>query len=215
VSPLMVWETIPGFGQVEVLGQPNRYRSETFGTLAFASDGANRSMALSESLRSWLITDGTTVFSHQYGVLWPTGYEQWVDSQFFGRIHLGRDADQYDGWVHSVRFGWMKFEESGGQHYLWLHELRTWVVVQPSGSFYSFDFGLLRPTEGFHRYHSSKIGDILIGNFNGWVASTRFGWVWSARDSGGVWFWSENLQDWIGVLPDGSLWLAASGKFLE
>jgi uncharacterized repeat protein (TIGR02543 family) len=220
VMPLEpVFEDIPGFGQVEVLQQDNRYRSVVYGELAFADGGADRSSAFSHSLLDTLYVVNGTVYSPHYGTLTPNpwGVDDWVVSEFFGLVHFGRDAALYDGWVNSERFDWMKFvEDAGGNRYLWVHHLQTWLVVYPDGSFYSFDFGGFIPQEGSLSRYNTRIGMVTVDfdHPQGWLASDDFGFVWFARDGSATWFWSEARQEWIGITEDGGLWSTAEGRFL-
>jgi hypothetical protein len=204
---------VPGFGALTPLGN-NRYRSTIYGTLSFADGAANQTRAWSESLGAWLETDGTTVTSTAYGTLTPNAWsiDNWVVSEFFGLVHFGKDAAQYSAWVHSDRFGWMSFVET----YLWVGHLETWLVVNSDGSFYSFDFGWMIPEAGNLNRYNTRIGMVTADQDTprSWLISDRFGYVWFARDSNGVWFWSERRDEWIAIGPDGSLWSTKENAYI-
>ena len=149
-----------------------------------------------------------------FAALTPTGEPEWYESSFFGLSYLPDDPTEHDGFVWTERFGWMKFERDGnGNTYLYVPLLRTWMNVREDGSFYSFDFRTLTPT-GIKTYRSPFFGNVTVGEFNGWIASDRFGWVWAARNTDGVWFWSEARQDWLGITEDGGIWSTRDQRFL-
>jgi len=209
---------ISGFGPLTFSGLGDPVSSPTYGSLIFGEQGFSRTFAFSSSLQTWLATDGVSVFSSQYGQLTPTGFSQWVDTQFFGRVHLGVDGAQYGGWVNSARFDWMRFQEAGnGERYLWVHHLQTWLAVNSDGSFHSFDFGFFNPVAGSLTRYNTRIGIVTAAQSNprGWLISDRFGFVWFARDGTGVWFWSTNRNEWIGITAGGGLWSTAEGRFLD
>jgi cyclophilin family peptidyl-prolyl cis-trans isomerase len=197
----------------------NQYFSPVFGQLEFPEEDTGSSLAFSHSLQGDLVSENSEVFSMQYGRLTPNPWwvPQWVVSEFFGLVHFGVDADQYAGWVSSERFGWMRFVAAGdGNRYLWVHRLQTWMAVNPDGSFHSFDFGWLVPEPGSLTRYNSRIGILIDDEHNpeGWLRSDRFGFVWFARDGTGVWFWSANRNEWIGITPDGGLWSTAEARFI-
>jgi len=213
-----------GFGQVEAVR--NRvFDSGSLGRLHFRFpsqvdlpeiEGVDQAFrqAWSGSLGSLLTTDGANLTSPEYGNLTRGEDLGWVHSEYFGWTYSGRDGNELDGWVSSERFGWMRFlGEETGDNLLWAAEWETWMAVQEDGSFYSFDFGPLRPLS-MESYVSPYFGTINVGDYGGWFLSSRFGWVWAARNTGGVWFWSETRQDWLGVMPDGSIWSTRDGRFL-
>jgi hypothetical protein len=159
-----------------------------------------------------LVSAQDGVSSGLLGSVRESGYSYWLISEYFGLIHFGMDANHYGGFVHSERFGWMKFVPDG-QLFLWVADLQTWMEVRSDGSFYSFDFREMIPTS-MTTYRSPVLGNVTTGDFNGWVHSDRFGWVWAARGTNGVWFWSEDRQDWLGVTEDGGIWSTRDGRFL-
>jgi len=89
--------------------------------------------------------------------------------------------------------------------------MNSWMVVNPDGSFHSFEWGRLMP-QGMNRYESSIFGGLTTGDFGGWVASDRFGWMWANGD--GVWFWSQGRQEWLGVTEGGGIWSTAEKRFI-
>jgi hypothetical protein len=197
----------------------NRFISDDFGELSFEGDGQDLTKAFSFSLQADLREKNGQIFSDLYGVLRPNpwGLPQWIISDYFGLIHFGEEGDQYAGWVSSERFGWMRFVDAGGgDRFLWVHRLQTWMAVNPGGSFHSFDFGLLEPETGSLTRYNSRIGILVDDEFNppGWMRSDRFGFVWFARDGTGVWFWSSNRNEWIGITQDGGLWSTEEERFL-
>jgi hypothetical protein len=195
------------------------FQSDTFGLLASENSWNGVDKFFSHSLQAYLHDDGTVVTSSQYGQLSPNPWDvpQWVVSQFFGLVHFGEDGDQYAGWVSSERFGWMRFVAAGdGTRYLWVHRLQTWMAVNPDGSFHSFDFGWLVPETGSFTHYNSRIGILIDDEHNppGWLRNDRFGFVWFARDGTGVWFWSSNRNEWIGITDGGGLWSTVENRFL-
>jgi hypothetical protein len=197
----------------------NRYISDNFGELNFGWGGQDFTRAFSSSLQADLQEQNGLIFSELFGVLSPNpwGLPQWIISDYFGLIHFGEDGDQYAGWISSERFGWMRFVDAGGgSRFLWVQRLQTWMSVNPGGSFHSFDFGWLVPEAGSLTRYNSRIGILIDDEHNpeGWLRSDRFGFVWFARYGTGVWFWSANRNEWIGITPEGGLWSTAEGRFI-
>jgi hypothetical protein len=197
----------------------NRHRSTVYGELEFANGGTSSTDAFSHSLQAPLRAQGGLVNSPFYGNLTPNPWEidDWVMSQFFGLVHFSRIASTYDGWVYSERFEWMRFVDAGeGNRFLWVQGLQTWVAVNPDGSFFSFDFGWLLPQTGSFTRYNSRIGMVTADSNAppGWLVSDRFGFVWFARDGTGVWFYSANREEWIGITENGALWSTAENRFL-
>jgi len=62
-------------------------------------------------------------------------------------------------------------------------------------------------------YRSPTLGNVTTGDYDGWIHSDRFGWIWFARESGGVWFWSQDRQEWLGV-ANGAVWSTREQRFL-
>lgn len=217
-NPTPVFETIPVFGQVQVLPQANRFRSTIYGELEFANGGSDRTQAISHSLGTSLQVQNGTIHSPLYGNLTPNPWnvDDWVVSQFFGLVHFAQDAAQYGGWVNSERFDWMKFEKSGDNSFLWVHHLQTWLAINADGSFHSFDFGWMTPQAGSLTRYNTRIGMVTAdpANPRGWLTSDRFGFVWFARDGSAVWFWSDNRSEWLGVTAGGGIWSTAERRFL-
>ena len=170
--------------------------------------------AWSESLGSLLTADSANLTSPEYGNLTRGEDLGWVHSEYFGWTYSGRDGNELDGWVSSERFGWMRFlGEETGDNLLWVAEWETWISVQEDGSFYSFDFGPLRPLS-MESYASPHFETVFVGDYGGWFLSTRFGWVWVARETGGEWFYSEARGEWLAITSEGGIWSTAEGRFL-
>ena len=55
-------------------------------------------------------------------------------------------------------------------------------------------------------------GGLTTGDFEGWVSSDRFGWMWANGDE--VWYWSETRKEWLGVTAEGGIWSTAEERFL-
>lgn len=146
--------------------------------------------------------------NHRLGPITAVADGNWVASPLFGWIHYGASFDDYNGWVYSERFGWMRFTAS----LLWVPQMRSWMVVQNDNLFHSQPWRYLTPY-GMNRYHSSVFGGLTTGDFNGWVHSDRFGWMWANGDS--TWCWSQDRGEWLGVTPEGGIWSTAEGRFLE
>jgi outer membrane protein assembly factor BamB len=207
-----------GFGPVRAQA-PDRFFSETVGMLILNGIVEGFTFVYSDSLQSDLVAERRGIYSPLYGWLVPNVWmiPQWVVSEFFGLVHFGEDGGQYAGWVSSERFGWMRFvTDAGDNSFLWAHRLQTWMAVNPDGSFHSFDFGWLVPEPGSLTRYKSRIGILIDDEHNpdGWLRSDRFGFVWFARDGTGVWFWSSNRDEWIGITPEGGLWSTAENRFL-
>jgi len=207
-----------GFGLLQQTGI-NRYQSPVFGELSFANGGADTTRAFSHSLQSDLFDNSSRIYSPLYGVLSPNpwGFPNWVVSEFFGLVHFGTTGEQYGGWVSSERFGWMRFvADAGGNPYLWVDHLRTWLSINPDGTFHSFDFGRMVPQAGSLTRYNTRIGMVTadLSNPRGWLRSDRFGYVWFARDGAAVWFWSESRKEWIGITSGGGLWSTKQNRFL-
>ena len=214
----------PGWGPVSAVR--NRvFDSGSLGRLHFRFpsqvdlpeiDGVDQAFrqAWSESLGSLLTTDGANLTSPEYGNLTRGEDLGWVHSEYFGWTYSGRDGNELDGWVSSERFGWMRFlGEETGDNLLWVAEWETWISVQEDGSFYSFDFGPLRPLS-MESYASPHFETVFVGDYGGWFLSTRFGWVWVARETGGEWFYSEARGEWLAITSEGGIWSTAEGRFL-
>jgi hypothetical protein len=181
-----------------------------FGQVTFSPVGP-RTYAFSESLGAWLLNGLQGVRSHEYGALSAAGDPGWLISSHYGFVHFGATGSQYGGWVWSERFNWMKFESAGSERYLWVPMMNSWMSVNADGTFFSFEWRHITP-QGMNRYHSSVFGGLTTGDFGGWVASDRFGWMWANGD--GVWFWSESRQEWLGVTPEGGIWSTAENQFI-
>lgn len=182
------------------------------GAVTISQPTPNASQVFSNRLQQSLEFQNGMTFVPRLGTLQPLGQDDWLISSRFGFLYAGNETFQTAGWLWSERFGWMKFESG----FLWANHLQTWLEVRPDGTFFSFDFGPLVPVAGqIHRYNS-RIGMLTAREQTppGWLESDRFGFVWFARDGSRVWFWSANRQEWIGILPDGSLWSTAESRFI-
>lgn len=206
--------SLPGFGEVTpVAGTTTTFASPFLGRLSFEPGDGTK--AYSGSLNAWVFAGPDGVSSDAFGRLDPTGFEGWVDSSALGRTHFGMDPAAYGGWVSTARFGWMRVEtEPDGSTNAWVPRLETWIAVVSDGVFESPDFGRLEATEDIDRYRSPVFADVWLGDFGGWFYSSRFGWVWVARGTGGVWFWSDLRAEWLGITPGNGLWSTAENRFL-
>jgi hypothetical protein len=125
--------------------------------------------------------------------------------------------DAGGGWYHHDGLGWLWF--SSGQ-WIWSSSIKGWVATMDSSrTLWSTQFRWLTPSATDpHRVETTALGTIYVGKYNGadipdgWVVSERFGYVWANGD--GVWFWSNGMQTWLGVTPDGSIWSVNQGRFL-
>lgn len=170
-----------------------------------------------EHLATWLEWRSEQVYSADYGFLQAAAYAGWVISGFFGYTWHGVQGAGNGGWVSTERFGWMKYVEGGnGSRYLWGHRLQTWLVANPDRSFLSFDFGSMIPVAGSLTRYNTRIGIVTAAADNplGWLVSERFGFVWFARDGTGVWFWSTNRGEWLGITSGGGIWSTAERRFI-
>ncbi len=205
-------EVDANFGVLLATGT-NRYVSDSYGTLAFADGGIDRSMAWSASLGSWLRGANGVVTSSEYGSLSAIDSPGWVLSSIFGHVHFGIDPSLYGSWVWSESLGWMRFfHGDDGEVFLYADSLRGWLSVLPEGELYSVDYRTLNPIGG-SRFSSPLFGELTVGDFNGWVFSDRFGWLWAVRDGAASWFWSNARQEWLEI-RGGGLWSTREQRFL-
>jgi len=189
------------------------YQSAKFGRVSIQGNAATSNLGWVPGMGSFLDARGNGVWnSPEYGeVRRANGNAGWVTSSRFGWTHFGSNAQTYGGWTWTERFQWMKFERPGNAVYLWVPMMRSWMAVNPDGSFHSFEWRHLTP-QGLTRYHSSVFGGLTTGNFGGWVHSDRFGWMWANGD--GTWFWSDGRKEWLGVTAGGGIWSTAQRRFL-
>jgi hypothetical protein len=207
--------SIAPIGHLWYLG-PQLKVSDTFGQISLRPRN-NRTGFYSHSLQGWIWPQLDGFSSPQFGAFSATGFPGWIDTTWFGRIHYGTFAGTYSGFVFSDRFGWMRFVEAGnGEAYLWVPRLQTWLSMMGGGTFFSFDFGIMIPQAGSLTRYNSQLGMISVDEFNpdGFIRSDRFGWVWFARESNGVWFYSYAREEWIGITPGGGLWSTKEKRFL-
>jgi formylglycine-generating enzyme required for sulfatase activity len=189
------------------------FQSSKFGRVMVQGNPATSNQVWVPGLSSFLDAQGLGAWSSpEYGnVQRANNNPGWVISSRFGWTHFAPNAETYAGWVWTERFDWMKFERPGNDVFLWAPMMRSWMAVQPDGTFHSFEWGTLRP-QGMNRYDSSIFGVLTTGDFGGWVSSDRFGWMWANGD--GTWFWSQNRQEWLGVTAGGGIWSTRDGRFL-
>ncbi len=182
------------------------------GRVSLTHPTPNASSVFSERLQQPLQHENGGSFSPRLGTLQPMGQDDWLISSRFGFLYAGNESVDTQGWLWSERFGWMKFELD----YLWANQLQTWFDVRPDGTFHSFDFGFFNPIGGSMTRYNTRIGAVTAtpDTPQGWLASDAFGFVWFARDGTGVWFWSENRQEWIGITSGGGLWSTKENRFL-
>jgi hypothetical protein len=189
------------------------FQSAKFGMVSIQGNAATSNSAWVPGLGSFAEASGQGLWtSYDFGEI-QRGNEDpgWLLSSRFGWTHFAPNAEGYGGWVWTERFEWMKFEDGGGQRFLWAPMINSWLAVQQDGTFFSFQFRLLRPT-GLRHYQSDIFGNLTAGDFGGWVSSDRFGWLWANGD--GTWFWSESWEEWLGLTEGGGLWSTARGRFI-
>jgi len=183
------------------------------GTVGLAHSTPNSAFVWSVRLNQFLGFQNGVTTTPKLGSVTPMGQDDWLISSRFGFLYAGNEANPTNGWMWSERFGWMKFVDG----YLWSNHLQTWFDVRPDGTFHSFDFGFFNPIGGSLTRYNTRIGPVTANADvpAGWLASDRFGFVWFARDGSGVWFWSTNRNEWIGISPQGGLWSTAEQRFLD
>lgn len=188
------------------------FRSDRYGTIEIKEPDDR--VGFSQSLQSFLNWGGSVATSDRYGTLRTGADPQWLASEYFGWTYFGLDYDDNDGWVSSERFGWMKFFYTDGIPYLWVIRDQHWMQVNPDGSFLSFSFGPLRPIS-VNSYASPYFGTVYLGDHGGWFFSTRFGWVWAAREGDGRWYFTSE-RGWLGLDPNGSglFWSVDEGRWI-
>jgi hypothetical protein len=117
-------------------------------------------------------------------------------------------------------FGWLWFSGSvASNHWAWSSKLQGWLGRGgTSTSLWSPQFRWLTWSGTDGQALTSALGTIWIGSYqgnpipDGWVVSDRFSHVWAKGD--GVWFWSDGLESWLGVTPEGRIWCVGQNKFL-
>jgi parallel beta-helix repeat protein len=208
-SPISRSSTGANIGALE---PPASITQGWLGRVTLTHPTPNASEVFSERLKQPLAYENGGSFSPRLGHLQPMGQDDWLISSRFGFLYAGNESVDTQGWLWSERFGWMKFELD----YLWANHLQTWFDVRPDGTFYSFDFGFFNPVNESLTRYNTRIGPVTANEDTppGWLASDNFGFVWFARDGTGIWFWSENRQEWIGITPGGGLWSTAENRFL-
>lgn len=203
-----------GFGPLSEVGD-NLFWSDSYGYLSFGGDGTDPSWAWSESLQSWLSTDGSQVYSFHYGYLSSNGSSGWLSSGRLGWIQVhGFGGDVPAGasvWANSL--GWISVLVSGQTTYYWSTFLQGWMAVDPSEATYSYDFGWVVPSGYAGLVYSTALGWIYTGEYDGWVWSSRFGWVYPYKDGTATYFWAHSLG-WLVANGTGSVYYSAGGQWL-
>lgn len=189
-------------------GPTGPFSHSTFEDLELRDRAGAPDSLWSSILNVWLGNPGEGVFGDLSGIEFT---EQILSSSTFGWVHYGDSPEQYGSWIWSQRFEWMKFELSGENTFLWVPMMNSWMNVNPNGTFNSFQWGRLTP-RGLNRYQSSIFGGLTTGDYGGWVASDRFGWMWANGD--GTWFWSQRRNEWLGVTAQGRIWSTSEERFL-
>ncbi len=211
-KPLLPW--LPFDANIGALEAPTTPITQGWmGSVTFAHSTPNSAHVWSTRLEQFLQLQNGGTSTEKLGTVSPMGQDDWLISSRFGFLYAGTEANPTSGWMWTERFGWMKFVDG----YLWANHLETWFDVQPNENYHSFDFGFFNPIGGSMTRYNTRIGAVTANADvpKGWLASDNFGFVWFARDGTGVWFWSTNRNEWIGILPDGSLWSTAEGRFLD
>ena len=206
-------DTVPGIGNVSFAKGAWWYSD--FGLIAFADEGRDVSRAFSSSLGTELATDGTGVYSRDYGKITPSGEAGWVMTEGFGWVHFATGEQDYGPWVWTQRIGWIKHASSDMGTIFWIPQIQSWGQVQEDGSFYSFDYRRLTPTDDPAIFVSEIFGPVRIGEQKGWLSSETFGMIWASRESEAKSFYSSARDEWIDVLPDNSIWSHVEGRFLD
>lgn len=166
----------------------------------------------SERFHTWVYPqDDGRLWSYHYYVITPDIGSGWSHSSKLGAMFAGSG----DGFTWTEKLGWVLPESTIDTTYLYSLNLVGWLEPQTSGSFYSFDFGQLDRTSTNLRFDSEILGPLWIGEFNGWVASDRFGWTWADRTTPLTWFYSET-DGWLGLIPGttGPFWSVNEGNWI-
>ena len=185
----------------------------SFFDLIFIADAQGPAPQWNETFRTWIYPqDGGRFWSYDYFVVTPNIEPGWSHSSELGLLFTGDDSE----FIWNERFGWTKTGSSGGESFLYTSEVKTWIAPRWDGSYYSFDYGTLRPSGGFKRYQTPIFGPSWVDSFGGWILSDRFGWTWADRTQPLSWFYTEN-EGWLGSDTSGSglLWSVAKGQWIS
>jgi len=176
------------FGITELRGDGRAY-SPIFGELSVVE--SNPHFVWSHALSSWLSTDGTNVWSYDYGWIAPGGGSGWVYTSSMGWVMIhGHGAEA--PWVFSWKYGWIRSNQDGTAANFWSNNLQAWVWSGGGTSAWSSAYGWLVPLNEYGIFQSSSLGTIYTGNYRGWVWSPTYNWMNSLREGTASWF--ENLS---------------------
>lgn len=193
--------------------QNNRFSSNRFGHLSLSSATAEQVTVWSHAASVFLQhrADGT-FFSWELGDFKIGPNNRWLETSRFGWTYIGINEQTYNGWIFTERFGWVRVARPANFVYFWVPRINSWIEFRADGSIFSFEWGTLTPLEG-DRYHSSRFGEITIGDFGGWVNSLWFGWLWAP--GGGQWVWANDRNEWLGVLSNTEVWSTAENRSFQ
>ncbi|MFP4356946.1 MAG: hypothetical protein ACLFSZ_00725 [Puniceicoccaceae bacterium] len=206
-------DTVPGFGDVSFV--KDVWWNSDFGLIAFGNEGRDVSWAFSASLGTGLATDGSAVYSRDYGRITPSGEPGWVMTEGFGWVHFATGDQDYGPWVWTERIGWIKHASTEIGTIFWIPQIQSWGQVQDDGSFYSFNFRKLTPTADPAVFISEIFGPVRIGEAKGWLRSETFGMIWANQDNPGNSFYLSAREEWVGVTGGGGIWSPVEQAFLE
>lgn len=206
---------LPGFGVVSPVDADNWYRSN-YGFLYFPDIEADPELAWSDSFQVWLQFDRGGIFGGVYGWMWTDGdLLQTVYSSTMGWINFN-ELRAYFGWLLGTeRFGWIFPVNSGTSMTLWLDRIKGWGILNPDQSLFSYDYGLLKPTDDPNIFYSTVFGRVTIGwPYDGYVYVDNLGTLMADRDSEGRAFWNVERQEWLILNEDGQLYAWDAGEYI-
>lgn len=209
--------TSPGFGSLGVLNSYGAYWSFVWGELRFPNNNIYGGWAYSMALHVWLATNGSMVYSADYGELTPSSSPGWVTSSKVGplRLHIPGAtvaAPTTDPWAWSGYYGWLLSDRSGNGVYFWNHWLQGWLASTNNGALWSYGYGWLSPVAS-GIVQSSSLGTLYLGDYGGYVWSPSYGWLISNNDASASIFWSSWFG-WIASTNNGKVYSFTLNRWL-
>ena len=192
------------YGIDQPLGQ-GKFYSPVLGVLFI--DPAKPSLAWSESLRSYLTTDGSLLWSYDYGFLTVSPSSPWAYSPQLGYLQVnghGRAAP----WVYSILYGWIASNSDGSASWFWSERLQSWLFSAYRVGLWSMDFGWIAPLNVSGRLYTTSLGTVQTGDFGGRVWKWSFDWISAYRDGTASTFWSSS-RGWFTSRGNGTVTILA------
>ena len=190
----------------------NRFESTRFGQISYSNSTSTSVTVWVPALNGFIQhRSNGSFYSFDFGTFRLGPNNRWISTQNFGWIYFGFNELELNGWIYSTKFGWMLVQRGGARSWIWVERLRGFVQLR-DGELFSIEWGELRQT-GENSFFSSRLGPITIGDFDGWVRTEEFGWVYANGDQ--KWFYAPEQNDWLAILSDGSLFSTARGEVVE